>query len=174
MSRKRIYTEEELKERHRESVKKHREMHPEMTRASSLIQNYKKEDRKYGRELPDFDSKWMVENILLKPCHYCGETGWDIIGCDRIDNSKGHIKSNVVPCCLHCNMVKPKEDEWKEKYGERKKKPIMMFDKDNKYIKDFLSAKDASIELGIYDSDIRQVLSGTRKHTRGYIFKYKN
>lgn len=39
------------------------------------------------------------------PCHYCGEE-IDGIGLDRIDNSKGYILKNVVPCCSECNRMK--------------------------------------------------------------------
>lgn len=28
------------------------------------------------------------------------------IGCDRIDNNKGHSIDNVVPCCNICNTVR--------------------------------------------------------------------
>lgn len=28
------------------------------------------------------------------------------IGCDRIDNSKGHTKDNVVPCCVECDKAR--------------------------------------------------------------------
>lgn len=38
-----------------------------------------------------------------KPCTYCGDTQEEI-GCDRIDNSKGHTKDNVVPACKTCNV----------------------------------------------------------------------
>ena len=27
-------------------------------------------------------------------------------GLDRIDNTKGHLKNNVVPCCIDCNTAK--------------------------------------------------------------------
>ncbi|KAA6362105.1 MAG: hypothetical protein EZS28_042368, partial [Streblomastix strix] len=30
---------------------------------------------------------------------------------DRIDNSKGHSKDNVIPCCLYCNVCKANHDE---------------------------------------------------------------
>lgn len=46
----------------------------------------------------------MLENIIHKPCVYCGDT--HLIGCDRIDNSKGHLKTNVVPCCCSCNKAR--------------------------------------------------------------------
>jgi len=51
-----------------------------------------------------------------KPCYYCGSgpsnkcTGLngDFIynGLDRVDNSKGYLISNVVPCCGQCNYAK--------------------------------------------------------------------
>jgi len=43
--------------------------------------------------------------LLSKPCYYCskdlyGEYG---VGVDRIDNSKGYIFTNLLPCCSDCN-----------------------------------------------------------------------
>ena len=52
----------------------------------------------------------MVEDIFTKPCHYCGEEGWEIMGCDRIDNSKPHTPNNVVPCCDKCNRKRGRRD----------------------------------------------------------------
>ena len=46
----------------------------------------------------------MISNITTKPCFYCGDT--NRVGCDRIDNSKGHTKDNVVPCCYDCNCAR--------------------------------------------------------------------
>lgn len=73
--------------------------------ANRRIQSYKKmdEDRGFGKDALDFDSEWMIENILLKPCVHCGETDWHKIGCNRIDNTKPHTKDNVEPCCRSCN-----------------------------------------------------------------------
>ena len=50
------------------------------------------------------DKDTVFENILTKPCVYCGDTYR--VGCDRIDNSKGHTKDNVVPCCIECNTAR--------------------------------------------------------------------
>jgi hypothetical protein len=38
-------------------------------------------------------------------CAYCG-TKINGLGIDRVDNSKGYILSNVVPCCSKCNFMK--------------------------------------------------------------------
>ncbi len=61
-------------------------------------------DRKRG-----FSSFTYEEYIAFQgePCHYCGflSTGWD-----RIDNSIGHVVSNVVPACVLCNLTRG--DRW--------------------------------------------------------------
>jgi hypothetical protein len=72
-------------------------------KASKMCSSYRFNDRRRGYQF-DIDKDWLIKNILSKPCTYCGST--DFVGCDRVDNSKGHIKTNVVPCCVVCNMVK--------------------------------------------------------------------
>ena len=73
-------------------------------KASKMISSYRVKDSKNGLSICDIDIDWMINNILTKPCVYCGDTYR--IGCDRIDNSKGHTKDNVVPCCIECNTAK--------------------------------------------------------------------
>lgn len=72
-------------------------------RAKNLINNYKQKDKKANRGECTLTPEWIVENIFSKPCHYCGETDWEKIGCDRIYNLKPHTPDNVVPCCQKCN-----------------------------------------------------------------------
>lgn len=76
----------------------------ERAKASKLISTYKCKDKKHGHEICDIDIDWMINNIMHKPCIYCGDT--HLIGCDRIDNTKGHLKINVVPCCCSCNRAR--------------------------------------------------------------------
>lgn len=73
-------------------------------KASKMLSSYRIIDQKNGYELCDMSIDWMLENIISKPCHYCGDTRR--IGCDRIDNTKGHTKDNVVPCCIECNSAR--------------------------------------------------------------------
>lgn len=80
-----------------------------MGRASYLLSNYNKADKKYNRGKGDLTAKWIVERIFSQPCAHCGKTGWDIIGCNRLDNSKPHTMDNVEPCCLECNISLPKK-----------------------------------------------------------------
>jgi hypothetical protein len=50
---------------------------------------------------------------LEDKCYLCNEPfSWDNKPTlDRIDNSKGHSKENVKPCCLYCNKYKSNRDE---------------------------------------------------------------
>lgn len=73
-------------------------------KASKMISSYKIKDRKNGLDVCDIDIDWMIDKIISKPCHYCGDT--HRVGCDRIDNSRGHTKDNVVPCCIECNTAR--------------------------------------------------------------------
>ena len=70
-----------------------------------MISSYKHTDKVNGfEEVCDIDIDWMIDNIIMKSCYYCGDP--NRVGCDRIDNSKGHTKNNVVPCCYDCNCAR--------------------------------------------------------------------
>lgn len=73
-------------------------------KASKMISSYKHKDRKNQTTICDIDIDWMINNIMTKSCIYCGDT--NKVGCDRLDNSKGHTKDNVVPCCYDCNCAR--------------------------------------------------------------------
>lgn len=73
-------------------------------KASKMISSYKHKDHKNQTTICDIDIDWMIDNIMTKSCIYCGDT--NRVGCDRIDNSKGHTKDNVVPCCFDCNCAR--------------------------------------------------------------------
>lgn len=81
------------------------------TRASKLLSTYKLKDWKSNREF-NLDKEWFIENILKKRCIYCGDT--NRIGCDRIDNTIGHITDNVVPCCYRCNTTRNRNFSFEE------------------------------------------------------------
>jgi len=62
---------------------------------------YSSKDRGYEFNLTliYFENHWQSD------CHYCGEK-LKSVGFDRVDNSKGYIHDNVVPCCGGCNIMK--------------------------------------------------------------------
>jgi hypothetical protein len=79
--------------------------------------DYKHSARKRDLEFePSFD---QFQNLVLKNCYYCGMmnkarhirshiVNW--VGLDRVDNEKGYLVSNIVPCCSQCNLFKGRFD----------------------------------------------------------------
>lgn len=80
------------------------EVDSERAKASKMLSSYRCRDKKFGVEVCDMDIDYMLNNIIRKPCVYCGDTRR--VGADRIDNTRGHTKDNVVPCCVECNQVR--------------------------------------------------------------------
>lgn len=85
--------------------------HNPIYRAKNLLCNYNRNDRNNGRGKGDLTWQWIIENIFTKPCAHCGKTGWDVIGCNRLDNSKPHTMDNVEPCCKKCNTILGNRDK---------------------------------------------------------------
>lgn len=142
--KKKYFTEEERIEARKESIRQWRKRNPEYDkqyhqahkkdiieykkkydstqkgRATNLVWGYKKLDKKHNRGECTLTSEWVVNNIFTQPCHYCGETDWHKLGCDRIDNSKPHTPDNVVCSCWECNIKKGKipYNEYMKKLGD--------------------------------------------------------
>lgn len=96
-----------------------------LVRAKGLIANYRISDSKNFRGIGDLTPEWIIENIFTKPCAHCGKTGWDVIGCNRLDNSKPHTRDNVEPCCKECNSKLHAEDftcYYSRQFSRRQKK----------------------------------------------------
>lgn len=72
-------------------------------RAYCLLHDARKGDRKRGRA-NDLD-RAFVDAALKEPCAYCGDSSLQIT-LDRKDNALGHLKANVVPACIRCNLVR--------------------------------------------------------------------
>ena len=69
------------------------------------LTRYKQSDIKKGFYDNNLTYDWFFENIYINPCYYCGTLEFRR-GADRIDNSKGHSKDNVIPCCGLCNNTR--------------------------------------------------------------------
>ncbi len=70
---------------------------------SKMLSSYKCKDHKRGMNF-NLTKEWFSENVINKECFYCKDT--EKLGCDRLDNSKGHTTDNCVPCCSTCNTVR--------------------------------------------------------------------
>lgn len=108
-------------ERDREHIleQKSEYYHTENGRSKHLLGDYKKQDKKLGGETT-ITPEWIIENVFHKYCHYCGETDWKKLGCDRKDSSLPHTPENCVPCCAKCNSKKGKKpyDEYMRLIGK--------------------------------------------------------
>lgn len=129
-------------------------------RASILVSHYIQEDKKHNRGKGDLTAQWVEENILSKPCAHCGKTGWDVIGCNRLDNSKPHTMDNVEPCCKECND---------KEYIKKIKIPVYQYTLDGEFIKKWNSAP----ETGYDQSSISRCCNGKYKTAFGYRWSYK-
>lgn len=80
-------------------------------KVSKMLSQYRLKDKKKGFEC-DIDNQWLQEKIMNGKCHYCGDT--TRLGLDRIDNSRGHTKDNVVVCCYDCNVARGNNFSYRE------------------------------------------------------------
>jgi hypothetical protein len=91
----------------------------------------------YSRGLLFTLSESEYENLIIRPCYYCGFYSLTRFnGIDRIDNNKGYILENCISCCKMCNMIK---------YSQH---PNEFLDKIN-IICDYTSNKSAITEIAI-------------------------
>lgn len=52
------------------------------------------------------EKEWYT-GVVSGNCEYCRfPIGPTVCGLDRIDNSKGYLMSNVLPCCYECNCAR--------------------------------------------------------------------
>jgi hypothetical protein len=69
----------------------------------SIVTDTRKDDRKKSRA-NELDREFVAE-LINNPCSYCGDSDLRKT-VDRIDNSLGHLRSNVVCACERCNYVR--------------------------------------------------------------------
>ncbi len=137
-------------------------------RAYNLISNYNSADKKYNRGKGDLTAKWIVENILSKPCVHCGESDWHNIGCNRLDNSKPHTKDNVEPCCRKCNCKLHGYEK-----PPKKSKQVYQYDKTTfKFINKYESIHEASRKTNTDLMGICNCCNGKLKTSGGFIWSY--
>ena len=71
--------------------------------AQIILRDSKGSDKKYNRE--NDLTKEFIEETVKDGCSYCGEKLLRMT-LDRIDNTLGHLMSNVVPACIRCNYTR--------------------------------------------------------------------
>ena len=80
--------------------------------AKSIVSAYRQMDRQRGfDDSQTITAEWFLDNIAYKPCAHCGVQRIGLVGCNRLDNTKGHTIDNVEPCCLSCNCKENVRDQ---------------------------------------------------------------
>ena len=90
----------------------------------------------------------------------------------RWTTRKENINNPLTKTKMQINARKPS----KGKYGKKhhRSKPIIQYDKEGNFIKEWECANDVERVLGISNKHIGSVCLGKRKSCGGYIWKYKN
>jgi hypothetical protein len=71
--------------------------------AKWIVRDSRASDRKHGRK-NDMTVEF-VQQLIEGGCSYCGETELRMT-LDRIDNTLGHTRENVVAACIRCNYTR--------------------------------------------------------------------
>lgn len=162
MGRLAIYkTEEERKKAERERRKRWAEKNPEHNRAAKLRDTYIRADRKANRGECTLTAEWIMKHIFSKPCAHCGKIGWDVIGCNRLDNSLPHTPDNVEPCCYDCNL----------KVEGKEQKQVYQYTLDGELVKVWESTKECG-RNGFHRPNVIECCKGNRKTSDGFIWRY--
>lgn len=132
-------------------------------RASYLCKHYRQQDKIHNRGKCTLIPQWIIDNIFTQPCVHCGKTGWEVIGCNRLDNSKPHTPDNVEPCCKDCNS---------KLAGIDKQKTVFQYSLDGELVAIWPNAMEAEKELGFNRSHISDCCNGKRKTANGYRWSY--
>lgn len=151
--------------KHKDEIKRKKEIMKKtpIWRAYMLVTHYNKMDKDSCRGKGDLTAKWIVDNIFTQPCAHCGKTGWDIIGCNRLDNSKPHTMDNVEPCCEECN-----KNEW----GKEAAKKVYQYTLGGELIKIWDSEQECK-RNGFSQGNISACCNGKRKTHKGYKWSYE-
>lgn len=74
-------------------------------RARFIFDDCRKIDKK-TKHVFNLDIEF-IDELIAKGCTYCGGQPPDVkMSLDRIDNSIGHIKTNVLSSCIDCNLTR--------------------------------------------------------------------
>ena len=74
-----------------------------INRPGARLSSYRSDAKRREHEFTLTKEEFML--FWQKPCHYCNDP-IETAGLDRVDNNKGYVLGNLVPCCWTCNMAK--------------------------------------------------------------------
>jgi hypothetical protein len=106
-----------------EACKNHYQGDLKEATATVVLHNYKQGCKKTGRSFNL--SKQDFLDLIFNNCHYCRSPPFSRFykkkgtyvaynGLDRVENTEGYRRDNVVPCCFICNRAKGSftQEQW--------------------------------------------------------------
>jgi hypothetical protein len=70
-----------------------------------IFSDCRSSDTRKGKERGNDLTIEFIENLISNGCEYCGDKESKMT-LDRIDNTLGHLQSNVKPACYRCNIMR--------------------------------------------------------------------
>jgi 5-methylcytosine-specific restriction endonuclease McrA len=71
---------------------------------SAILADSRSRDKKKGFEGNDLTVEFVLDAVA-NGCTYCGDTKLRMT-LDRVDGTLAHTQSNVVACCIRCNLLR--------------------------------------------------------------------
>ncbi len=144
---------------------------------SNTKKNSAKTEKQILANLRSFGVKHTVERNQKKSVSQGGEKHWaygkkmsDLIKLKKSESMRIRYENGYVSPRNGIELV----EEIRNKIKISKSIPISQFSKNGDWIRDWSSAKDASMELNISHGNINSCCKRKRKTAGGYIWKYKN
>lgn len=94
----------DIRKRTKDSYKKENFNYGTEKWAIQYLASKRHRDKKRQLTVCDFTVNELL-SLINEACTYC-DSNSEKIGMDRIDNTKGHTKDNVVACCPTCNSAR--------------------------------------------------------------------
>lgn len=123
-------------------------------------------------ELPIDVTKEVLNNYEEFCYNQFKEAGFTILNKTKPGNVQYHA-AETISKIKFSKTGKFYTEKHKENISKSKFKPVLAFNMNGDFIKEFESLKSAAFELNLHSSNITKCLQGKQFNTKGFIFKYK-
>jgi len=141
------------------------------------FRKYKNQNLLDSEILEEYNCKYKVSDREIELQKHYGykvdnKPYWKTI---KMPSAEGRLKGGKTAGAIYgpLSVASGQLKLMRDKSAELRKKPILQYDLNGNFIKEWECGKYAGIELNLHATSITQVCKGKFKQTGGYIFKYK-